>query len=334
MVGEIAQTRQRLLQSQAMTAVTERQIALLENQLQFSAGSETKELRSQQGRLRSSVNSLVKKISSDRKLIEDRATQIRALNPQIASLDQRMQRLDEELAESRKQWLEIRQPMEKYSRGDFEGLRRVLDDWLILDGQWPEAYAWAALCAYELDAMDSAADYLEKARRLGTDPSRSKKLPSQLEALTALIRRQQPGQAAKAESALANALRLADKNSDWETYFLLGRCYFERADDGVRAKSHFERALAIRPTADCAKLWLARLQTTSTVPAVRDVYGGTTSLEQLWEKHGRSSWRLASFLAEAYSAAQRPVDAEAMWKTASELAPANQNVRLVGGNRK
>jgi tetratricopeptide (TPR) repeat protein len=198
-----------------------------------------------------------------------------------------------------------------------------------MDGQWPEAFAWAALCAYELDDIRSAADYLEKAQRLNADLSRSNKKLPQLEALAAIIRRKQPGQAIKAEAALANAIRLADKNSDWETYFLLGRYYFEVPDDGVRAQMHFQRALAIESNCDCARLWLARLQSTSTLPTVRDLYAGTTCLEQLWKKSGEQSWRLACFLAEAYSASERETEAEEMRRTAAELAPADHKVRLL-----
>lgn len=321
MLGEAAQARERTARDQSAAVATERQIAHLESQAKWFTGSLGKELRTKQSRLRASLNTLMRRIKSDQNLVDDRMAKMNALNLQIASLDERLLQLEEELSECRKQWLGIRQPLEKYSRGDFEGLRRVLDDWLVMDGQWPEAFAWAALCAYELDEISSASVYLEKAQRLRADLYHSKKRWPALEALTVLIRRRQLGQSYKADAALSRAIKLADKNSDWETYFLLGRYYSERPDEGVRAKTHFQRALTIQPNCDCAKLWLARLQTTSTLATVRDLTTGTAYLEQLWDKSGRRSWRLARFLAEAYSASQRIEDAEAMWSRAAELAP-------------
>ena len=329
MLGEVAQARERVARNQTTATATARQIAQLENQVKWLAGAELKELRSKQSRLQTSLNTQMRRISSDRSLLDERTTQISALSLQIASLDQRVVLLEEELSECRRQWLGIHQPLEKYSRCDFEGLRRVLDDWLVMDGQWPEAFAWAALCAYELDEISSAAVYLEKAQKLRVELSGSKKMWPQLEALTGLIRQKQLGQSAKADAALTNAVRLADRNSDWQAYFLVGRCYSERPADGARAKAHLERALAIQPNCDCAKLWLARLQTTSTLASVRDLPAGTACLEDLWVKSGRKSWRLAKILAEAYTASQRVRDAESMWKTAAELAPEKFKHRLV-----
>lgn len=318
MLVEVAQARQRLPRTHNAAAMTEQQIAILESQLRFAPGSLGKELKSQQSRFKSNLSTLTRQIKSDRTLIDDRMTQIHALNVQVAAIEQRIQRLNEQAEECRKQWLAIRQPFKKYSRCDFEGLRQVLDDWLVLDAHWPQAYAWAALCSYELGDTAAASVYLEKAQRVQADQFGKRAAP-QLEALAGLILRNQAGQAAKSRTAIANANRLADKHSDWQTHFLLGRCYFEQTDDAVRARTHFQRALAIEPDCDCAKLWLARLQTTSSLDEVRDVYTGIAQLEQLWNKCGHRSWRLAGCLADAYSAAKRDKDAEALRSLAAEL---------------
>ena len=79
--------------------------------------------------------------------IQKIAPELQTLNALILPLDQRLAKLWSELCEARKQWLALRQPIEKYARGEFELLRRFLDDWLLIDGLWPSAFTWAALWA-------------------------------------------------------------------------------------------------------------------------------------------------------------------------------------------
>ncbi len=259
--------------------------------------------------------------------IESLAPGINALNIQIAPFDARLQKLWQELNEARKQWLELRQPMEKYARGEFEALRGVLDEWLLIDGLWPSAFAWAALCSYEMEEIDKAFDYLEKARNSPSDVW-TKSTVAQLGALTGLVTAKMPGQASKSSREISRAITKVDKKSGWETYFLVGRYYVEREHNASRAKAHLESALKIRPNCLCAKLWLARLQTTSKDPKVRDLAGGTKSLEYLWEHTGKRSWRLAFFLFDAYQQGKRTSEANQMWEIALRLAPADQHEQL------
>lgn len=319
---DASQAAERLKQMQREALGFERLISQLDQQIRWTTGSLRKDLQVQQGRHKASLTTLQRKMAADRKRMDGRTAEIHGLNGPLSEFDERLRQCDEELSECRRQWLGIRRPLEKYSRCDFEALRRVLDDWLVMDGLWPEAFAWAALCAYELNDIEAAASYLDNAQRLRERLAGSKKRWGQLEALRALVYRRLRGQSAKAQAAAARAIGAADRESSWETFFLLGRYYSDRPDDGLRAASCFQRALAIQPAADCARLWLARLQTSSTLPAVRDLRAGTAILEELWEKSGRKSWRLASFLAEAYFAGHQVDEAAAMWRTAIELAPA------------
>jgi hypothetical protein len=210
MLGEMTQARGRMARNQIAAVAAGRQITQLENQIKLLSGSEARQLQSLRSRLQSQFNSLVRELKADGKLLDDRATQVNALNLQMSSLEQRMHSLNEELSECRNQWLRIQQPLEKYSHGDFEGLRRVLDDWLVLDSQWPEAFGWAALCAYELDEIDAAANYVKKAEALRWALTGSKRKWPHLEALTALIYQKQPGYELDEIDAAANYVKKAE----------------------------------------------------------------------------------------------------------------------------
>jgi tetratricopeptide (TPR) repeat protein len=254
--------------------------------------------------------------------------QITALNAQMLPFDERLVKLWAELTECRKQWLEQRQPLAKYTRGEYELLRRVLDDWLVIDGFWQNAFAWASLCSYELGDSDNAAAYLDKAQKIPDGMRRTKRELAQLSALDGLVLSKQHGQTEKAKKAIARALRDADKHTAWETYFLVGRFYADRPMDLPRAKAHLDTALKIKPNCQSAQLWLARVQTIAASDKVRDLNAGIRSLEKLWDSTGRRSWRMAYFLFEALHRAGRAADAARFWEKAVELAPPERHEQL------
>ncbi|MFN0055020.1 MAG: hypothetical protein ACKV0T_22845, partial [Planctomycetales bacterium] len=119
---------------------------------------------------------------------------------------------------------------------------------------------------------------------------------------------------------------------DWETYFLIGRSYVEREKDLPKAAKNLEAALKIKPDLQCAEVWLARVQTTARHKEVRDLDAGIDSLEKLWKRSDKQAWRIGQFLAEAYEAAGRGDEAEALLKEVEPLVP--REVRERGGTQR
>lgn len=255
--------------------------------------------------------------------INNRKPRLDALNNSLKPLDDRLRKLWEELNACRKQWLEIRVPHDKYARAEFESVKRVVDDWLRVDGLWPQAYCWGALCAFELGDYEKAAEMIEKADKLRVEIFQSKKTWPQIEAYKGLVSYHLPGQRSKSAKWIQAAMTNVDKKRDWETHFVAGRALAENKQTASRAKAYFEQALKIKPNCGCAKYWLARLQTTSSDKSVRDVTAGTKTLESLWSRTNKRSWRISLALAKAYDADNRTPDADRQWEATSALAPAD-----------
>lgn len=284
----------------------------------------------QQQRLQAQINALTNENSAAEAAARNATATINRLTPEINVLDGQLAPLNEqrkklwnELEECRKQWVAIRQPLEKYSRGDIELLRRVLDDWLLIDGLWPQALTWGALCAYEMGDLPNAADYWERAERVRVEVL---ELPAQwpaMAALQGLILKKMPRKAVQGNKAIAEALKLIDKDNDWEAYYLLGLVYSERDSDHFKAKTHFENALRVNPRCLCAEVALARLQTTSKHEKVADSKAGTTTLERVWQKTGKRSWRLAYNLVRAYDGQLERTKAAELWAFVEANAPSD-----------
>jgi tetratricopeptide (TPR) repeat protein len=328
LVGQTLQAQQAIVQADQQYKSLDADAADVRQQLAIAQGAQAAQLRAQLAAINASGAQFQATIRAQNAFIARLKPQIDALNIQVAPFDDRLQKLSQELAEARKQWLDLRQPQEKYTRGEYESLRRVLDDWLLIDGLWASAFQWAALCSYELQDYDKASDYLEKAQNLPEEARRSKNASAQLSALTALIYGKLPGQLEKARKAIVAALRDVDKKTGWETYFLVGRFYVDRERELLRAKANFETALKVKPNCLCAKLWLARLQTTAADDKIRDLKAGIKTLEYLWDTTGQRSWRLAFFLFEALHRSGRSADANLMWEKSLKLAPGERHEQL------
>ncbi len=299
----------------------ERRIIQLNGQLQIADVNQRGSLEANIHQLRNEIAGGQARIASNRAGIESLMPQINSLNSLIQPLNEQITKLWSQLAEIRKQWLTIRQPIEKYARGDFELLRKVLDDWLLIDGLWPDAQICGALCAYETGDVEGAYGYLEKLIDLETNIYKPKKPWARTEALKGLVFMKMSGQTSKGKAALQRAVQFLDKKSDWETYFVLGRCYADRDQDAAKAKVNLENALKIKPNFPSAKLWLARVQTTATSEKVRDPEAAAKTLESLWKSSGERSWRMADWLSQAYRAAGKTDAAARMVATAVTLAP-------------
>lgn len=336
--GPPAQQRDVLLgnfnQAEALIVEAKQNFAALANnevelkrQLALSNGPAAQQLQSQIAASQAQRQNLTTGVNNQLAIQMNLKPKIDALNNTIRPYDAELMQLWNQLNEARKQWLEIRQPMEKYSRGEFESLRRVLDDWLLIDGLWHTAFAWAALCSHELQDSDKASEYLEKSQNIPPE-FQSKSSMAQLAALTAVVVAKLPAQAPRAAKAAAAALRDADKKIDWATYFLVGRYYADRERELSRAKANFESALKIKPNCLSAKLWLARIQTTAADEKVLDPKAGLKTLEYLWTTTGKRSWRLAYFQFEALHRAGRAEDADLMWEQALRLAPAQRHEQM------
>jgi tetratricopeptide (TPR) repeat protein len=305
------------------------QAASIKDQLVFAKGDTAQQLNIQLDNIRAQGSFLQNRIAVRNKFIDELRVKVEALNIQILPFDERLQKLWQELTEARKQWLEQRQPLDKYCRGDFENLRRVLDAWLLIDGLWPSAFAWAALCSLELQDHEKATAYLQKVEKIPAEAGRQSRFATaQISALTGLVKSKQPGQQGKASKAIEIALRDADRKSGWETYFLVGRYYVDREREMLKAKANFEKALKIKPYCPSARLWLARIQTSSSNEEIRDLKAGTKTLESMWKSTGERSWRIGYFLFEAFHRAGRSADANRMWEKTLELAPTTRHDQI------
>jgi hypothetical protein len=233
----------------------------------------------------------------------------------------------DELNDCRKRWLEICRPHDKYARADFEGARRVTDEWLQVDNLWMDAYCWSALCAYELGEFLPAKERIETAEKLRTEVLRQVRPIRLIEAMQGLIAIQLPAQRSKSASIVQKAMTNVDKD-DWQTPFVAGRAAVELGRQDSRAKAFFERTLKINPDCQYAKYWLGHLQTTSTETRVRDLDAGIAMLESTWSFSGMQSWRIGVALARAYDAAGREPAASRQWKSTLELVPVSERSKL------
>lgn len=329
LVAQITALNATAAQARGTIAQAQKRISMLAKQRAGTGGQQAANIDREIGNLQTTINQANIVISTNERVVGEKLPQLTALNAQLAPLDQKLWQLWSEMNECRKQWLAVRQPQIKYAVGDYRSLKSVLDAWLRIDGLWPEAHCWAALCAYEQGEYEAAGAALEKAGECRLKLALPKPWP-QGEALRGLISLRYPGERGKASTRLKDALTLAInfKKTEWTTYFLVGRAYSERENDATRAKAQFEKALKNAPDAACVKFALARLQTTSTHKSVRDVPAGLASLEYLWERSTRRSYWMSHALVVAYDAADRKADAEKLWSVTLQLAPASEHRTL------
>jgi tetratricopeptide (TPR) repeat protein len=227
----------------------------------------------------------------------------------------------------RKDWLEICRPHDKYARADFEGAKRVTDEWLTVDTLWMDAYCWSALCAYELGEYLPAKERIETAEKLRTEVLGQVRSVRFIEAMQGLVAIQQPAQRSKSTGMIQKAMTNVDKD-DWQTPFVAGRAAVELGHQDSKAKAYFERALKINPDCEYARYWLGHLQATSTEARVRDLDAGIAMLESTWSFSRKRSWRVGVALARAYDAANRGPAANSQWKATLELVPVSERSKL------
>lgn len=329
LVGEVALLNQGIVNAQQAIVQGQNQLRRLQQQLNNGGNNNTNAITLEIENVEIQILAANRAISVNREEIAERTPEIAALNQQIQPLTDRLSKLWLELNTSRKQWLEIRQPQLKYAHGNFESLKQVIDDWLSIDGLWPDAFCWAALTNYELGNYEAAWDFVDRAAQL-RQTLRFPKAWAQGEALRGLIAARLPERRGKAAGHLQSAQLYVnkDKNTNWEVFFLVGRAAVGNDKQAAKARSSFDKALKINPEAACVKFWYAHLQITTTTATVRDVAAGIKTLEGLWEKSARKSWRLAHELVLAYDAAFRKADADSTWKVVLELAPPEHHDEL------
>jgi tetratricopeptide (TPR) repeat protein len=309
----------------AAAAQAEKQIFTLQQQIAASNDAALKNALSNQQQILANLKLLAQ---NNANAINMRQPKLNALNIAIKPLDDRLRKLWEELNSCRKQWLDLRVPHEKYARSDFEQLKIVIDDWLRIDGLWPDAFCWGALCAFELGDYEKAQELVERADKIRTEVLGSRKTWSQVEALQGLIASRAPGQRGKSTGFIDKAMGHVDREKDWVTHFVAGRAASEHERLATKAKAYFDRALKIKPNSLCVKYHLALLQTTSPNKSVVDVAAGTKLLESVWSRTGKRSWRMSFALVKAYDAAKRKADADNQWEATLALAPAGKHAEL------
>lgn len=329
LVGEVTLLNQGISNAQQAIVQGQNQIRRLQQQLNNGGNNNTNAITLEIENVELQILTANRAISVNREEIAERTPEIAALNQQIQPLTDRLLKLWLELNTSRTQWLEIRQPQFKYAHGNFESLKQVIDDWLAIDSLWPDAFCWAALTNYELGNYEAAWNFVDRAAEL-RQTLRFPKAWAQGEALRGLIAARLPERRGKAAGHLQSAQVYVnkDKNTNWEVFFLVGRAAVENDKQAAKARSSFDKALKINPEAACVKFWYGHLQITTTTATVRDVAAGTKTLEGLWDKSTKKSWRLAHELALAYDAAFRTADADSTWKVVLELAPAEYHDKL------
>lgn len=327
--GEVNLLTQNGLAAQQQLGVLNRTLGNLNRSLARANSENEPSIRNQIANVQGQISNAQGVITGSQNQIVARQPRLDALNNLIRPLDERLKKLWEELNSCRKQWLELRQPQRKYSHASFESLKRVLDDWLRIDGLWPDALCWSALCEFELGNYDAAWDQVEKAGELRNALYYPKSW-AHGEALRGLIaakiKVRKPKAAAHLQSAMVHLNK--KKNSDWQTYFLLGRAYYDNDKMAPKSKGNFEKAMGISPDAPGLKFWYGRLLSTSTNTNVRDVKAGTKMLENLWERSAKKSWRLSSALVFAYDTAQETEKAKQKWDLTLELAPKSEHDAL------
>lgn len=327
LLGEVTLLNQGILNAQQAIVQGQNQ---LRNLLQQPKNANNEEaLNNQIQNVENQIRLANNAITINQEEIAERTPEINALNLQIQPLHGRLLKLWVELNGFRTQWLEIRQPQSKYAHGNFEGLKQVIDDWVLIDGLWPEAFCWAALTNYELGNYEEAWTNVERAAEL-RKTLRLSKAWAQGEALRGMIAAQLPDRRGKAAGHLQSAQLYVnkDKNTNWQVFFLIGRAVVENDKQAAKARTNFDKALKINPDATCVKYWNAHLQITTTTGTVRDVAAGIKTLEELWEKSTKQSWRLAQELVLAYDAAYRKADADKTWQVVLELAPQAKHAEL------
>lgn len=321
-VGEIQQLQSVMIEADKARTAARNQMANVQRNLNNAGDpSERSQLQQRQRNLQNTINQADTIIGTNQGEITKRQPALNALNTALMPLDSRLLKLWQELDASRKQWLELRTPHEKYARADFRGLKAVIDDWLLIDGLWAQCYCWAALCSYELGDYERASELIEKADKLRVEVYKSKRAWPQITALQALVCLQMPGQRSKSAGLVTKAITSADKKTDWETFFLAGRALLENERTASRAQAHLKTALTIRPNCNCAKYWMGCLLTTTGDARVRDVAAGTKLLAGLWDRTGQRSWRISFALVRAYDASQNAAQAQLYWDKTLALAP-------------
>jgi hypothetical protein len=281
------------------------------------------------GNINVQIRNINRLISENELEIRLRTPKITDLNGKISPLEAQLVKLWLDLNTCRQQWLEIRQPQQKYANGDYEGLKQAIDDWLLMDNLWPEALCWAALCRYELGDYQAAWDHVEQASGVRQSLNFPKAW-AQGEALRGLIAAKLPEYRGKAANhvQLANVYVAKDKKTNWVVFFILGRAQCDNEKLAGKAKANFEKALKINSGTECVQYWYARLKTSTTVASVRDVEAGTKTLEELWKHSTKKSWRLAFAMVLAYDSGNRAKDANEAWDIVQSLAAANELEKL------
>lgn len=327
MVGEMLQLATGINQANATIIQLNKQIADLNNQMVVTNNAGLKsEIASRQA----TISVLQQRIQFSNSEIAARQPKVAALNAQIKPLDDRLRKLWEELNACRKQWLELRVPVDKYNRADFERLKIVIDEWLRVDGLWPQAFCFGALCAFEMGDYEKASDLVERADKLREEVIYSRREWPQILALRGLVTFRAAGQRSRASTILQKAISSLEKtkDTDWETSFVIGRALADKDGQESRAMAFFERTLKIKPNCLCAKHWMSRIQTTTSNKKIQDLEGGIKLLESVWSRTGKRSWRISFDLVRAYDNAKRKDAADQQWEVTLRLAPSNEHADL------
>lgn len=333
-VGQILQMRQQNAEAVETIGNLSKEIGILQLQLANASGPLANNLRAEIRLYQMQANALTNGIAANNRQIANLEPQVRVLNAQIAPLDTQLVQIWNQMCQARIQWLDIRRPLEKYVRGEYELLQKVIDDWLLIDGIWPPAHCWAALCAYEMKDMQKAYASVEKAGKLYLSMSPTRRWP-QLDALAGMILMETAKTKKTPKDFLGKAFRVAKQDAvkhpewiDWQTYYILGRCYVNKDSNPQKAKTFLEKSLAVSPNCVCARYWLARLETTTSDEKIRDIEHGTKELEALWTSTGQRSWRMALALSEAYLMGDQKDSSREIVQKAEELAPRTERDKI------
>ena len=157
--GEMKQLQDGINGNQTSINGSNKRIMFIQNKLKVM---DSPALQNEKSGLEASNRNLAGLIRRNNDALTARQPELHSLDNAMAPFNNRMQNLGSELDNCRKQWLDIRTPQENIGRANYEGLKVVVDDWLLIDGLCPQAFSWGALVA----DYDRAVDFIDKADKL------------------------------------------------------------------------------------------------------------------------------------------------------------------------
>jgi tetratricopeptide (TPR) repeat protein len=214
------------------------------------------------------------------------------ISQEIASRKQEWESLPGQADQLRVEWLQIVDPLATWTSGDNEQALAILTEWMLVDDEFPLAYACRGLAERGLELHDKATQDFAKALKL--DP----KCPEALAAQALVLHAN--GDRSGANKLLDRARRLA-KDS---TFVAVCRGLSRRSQKDYRgALSEFRRGVKSRQLDSAAHALLALTLATCPDDRLRDGSSAVTYAMKACEATAWKRWWYIDVLAAAHAEA-------------------------------